>query len=225
MPDDTSEQIASSENRRRVLLKDKAYEEIKQGILDGRFAPGTFLAERWLADTLEMSKTPVRAAIGRLEAEGFLSVSPQQGIVVRSLSFEEIIDHYDMRIALESFVARRLSGRLTVEQEASLREEIEAQRAVAAASDVAAYVVRDAGFHVLLCKFARNQEIVRVMERQYDKLNRIIHRVMDEDPSRMASSTEEHEAILDAIAEGKGDQAAENMAAHMEYGKRHLISL
>src|SRR5213080_3141617 len=70
----------------RGLLKERAYAEIKQRILSGAFAPGTFLSERQLALQLQMSKTPIRAATERLEQEGFLTISPQQGIVVHDLS-------------------------------------------------------------------------------------------------------------------------------------------
>lgn len=224
MAEGNTNQVEGRDSGRRILLKDKAYEEIKGRILDGRFAPGSFLAERWLADTLDMSKTPVRAAIGRLETEGFVAVSPQQGIVVRELSFEEIIDHFDIRVALESFVVRRLAGRLTAEQESELRALIAEQRKAALEQNVPAYVTRDGAFHMSLCRFAGNREIIRVMGRQHDKLHHIVRRLLGQNPDRMSSSTDEHEAVLDAVADGDGDGAAERIARHMEYGKRYLIS-
>ena len=70
---------------RRVFLKDRAYEELKTLILSEALPPGSFLSERALGQKLGMSKTPVRSAIERLENEGFVSVSPQQGVVVRAL--------------------------------------------------------------------------------------------------------------------------------------------
>jgi DNA-binding GntR family transcriptional regulator len=67
----------------RSLLKAKAYTEIKERIQNSTFAPGVFLSERKLSSLLGMSKTPIKAALERLEQEGFVAVSPQQGIVVR----------------------------------------------------------------------------------------------------------------------------------------------
>src|SRR5262249_62036557 len=64
----------------RGLLKERAYEEIKRRLLAGEFPPGSFLAERQLAGLLGMSKTPVKAALGRLGDGGFITVSPPQGI-------------------------------------------------------------------------------------------------------------------------------------------------
>src|SRR5437899_8390145 len=97
----------------RALLKDRAYDRIKVRLLNDDYPPGSFLSERQLAENLGMSKTPVKAALERLESEGFISVSPQQGIVVRELSVHEIADQYEIRAALESYTVRALAGRLT----------------------------------------------------------------------------------------------------------------
>ena len=83
----------------RGLLKERAYDEIKRLILTGELNPGTFLAERQLAARLGMSKTPVRSALERLESEGFISISPQQGAIIRDLSLDEIADQYEIRTA------------------------------------------------------------------------------------------------------------------------------
>ena len=65
---------ASGANGERTLLKDRAYDELKNLILDETFSPGTFLSERQLAARLGMSKTPIRSALERLEAEAFVAV-------------------------------------------------------------------------------------------------------------------------------------------------------
>src|SRR5262245_27959269 len=96
----------------RSFLKERAYERLKHGLLNNDYPPGTFLSERQLAENLGMSKTPVKAALERLESEGFITVSPQQGIVVRELSVSEIADLYEIRAALESFTLKSLAGKL-----------------------------------------------------------------------------------------------------------------
>ncbi len=96
----------------RGLLKERAYVEIKRGILSGKLAAGSFLAERQLAAQLGMSKTPVRSALERLESEGLLSISPQQGAIIRDLAVTEVADQYEIRMAIESFVVRALAGKL-----------------------------------------------------------------------------------------------------------------
>src|SRR5919201_402849 len=72
-------------------MKARAYAEIKKFLQRGDLAPGSFVAERQLAAGLGMSKTPVRAALERLEAEGFVAISPQQGIIIRDSANQEIL--------------------------------------------------------------------------------------------------------------------------------------
>lgn len=165
------------ERKQRGLLKDRAYAELKQRVLAGAFRPGAFLSERQLADELEMSQTPIRTAVERLEAEGFLAVSPQQGIVVRDLSIHEIADQFEIRFLLEPFVLRHLAGRLTKEQVERLEENLAGQKTAVRKRDIDRIVASDAGFHILFCEYHGNREILRVMEQLRDKIHRIIHRV------------------------------------------------
>lgn len=210
----------------RVLLKDRAYDELKELILTGVYAPGTFLSERQLASQLGMSKTPIRSAIERLEMDGFLIVSPQQGIVVSELSLQEIIDHFEIRVALETFTMRRLAGRLSDDQLKRLQKNLEAQARCAkqGAQGVDRYRQLDTEFHVMLCDFLSNQEIIRVMWRLRDKLARVIYRVIQARPERMTSSYQEHTGILEALMEGDGELAATRMEEHLGWGRRFLAS-
>lgn len=209
----------------RDLLKDQAYRTLKQMLLDGVYLPGTFLSERQLVDALGMSKTPIRTALERLEHDGFVSISPQQGIVVRELSLKEIVDHYDIRSALESFAVSRLAGNLTAEQAARLRAMLDEQAAQVEAGSSKRYIELDGEFHLALCHALDNREIVRVMRHQRDKLHRVITQILERDPSRMRVSYQEHVALLEALISGDGDLAAARMRQHLNNGKRFLLSL
>ena len=208
----------------RDLLQDRAYAEIKELIQDGSFPSGSFLSERQLAARLRMSKTPVKNALVRLELEGFVAVSPQQGIVVRESSVQEIVDILDIRMALEPYVLRRIAGALSPDQTDALHANIKAQGAAAKAGDMPRLTQLDADFHVLLCSFAGNSEIAQVMGRLRDKLHRIILRVMRKMPGRPASAVAEHAAIAAAVLKGRGGEAAKLMERHLEFGKRSLLS-
>src|SRR5438067_11001844 len=95
-----------------------------------------------------MSKTPVKAALERLESEGFITVSPQQGIVVRELSVREIADQYEIRAVLESYVLRTVAGKLTPQQLALVRANLDAQAQLRGSGDVARAVELDAACHI-----------------------------------------------------------------------------
>lgn len=206
---------------RRTLLKDRAYEKLKNLILNETFPPRTFLSERMLSKRLEMSKTPIRAALERLEAEEFVDIAPQQGIVVRELSLDEVVNLFDIRRALETFVVRQLAGALNAEQIRQLEANLEAQRSCAE-KDLASYSRLDAEFHLSLCRIQGNREIEKVMLRLQDKVFRVVARV-SRTPGRSITSYEEHVGILDAIVRGEGELAATRVDEHLLYGKRFLL--
>lgn len=210
---------------KRELLKDQAYRDLKTMIIEGDIPPGTFLSERQLVQQMGMSKTPIRAALERLEQDGFIKTAPQQGIIVRELPLKEIIDHYDIRAALETFVVERLAGQLTPPQSERLRANLDEQRAQLGTTNFKRYVALDGDFHLMLCEFLSNREIWRVMQHQRDKLHRVTYHILERDPRRMQTSYEEHTAILEAIEEGNHALAVQRMRTHLENGKRFLLNL
>lgn len=208
----------------RSLLKDVAYSRIKARLLSGEYAPGSFLSERNLADALGMSKTPIKAALERLEAEGLIAVSPQQGIVVRELSLHEIADQYEIRAALESFTLKALAGRLTPPQVKLVRANLDAQARLRGSGDLARGVELDAAFHTMFPEFLGNQEIIRVVGQLREKMQRVVMQVFRLSPTRIDTSYAEHEAIARAVIAGDGAKAADLIVAHLERGKRLILS-
>ncbi|MBN9522884.1 GntR family transcriptional regulator [bacterium] len=215
---------APADGHARSLLKDQAYDRIKQRLLDDDYPPGTFLSERQLAETLGMSKTPVKAALERLESEGFIAVSPQQGIVVRELSVGEIADQYEIRLALESYTVRTLAGRLGPDQAARVRANLAAQAKLRGTGDVTRWVELDAEFHTLFAEFLANREILRVIRQLREKMRRVVTQVFRLCPARTETSYEEHAAIAAAVLGGDGVRAAELIVRHLELGKGLILA-
>lgn len=208
----------------RSLLQDQAYERLKDLIQSGSLPAGSFHTERLLSERLGMSKTPVRAALARLDLEGFVSVSPQIGVSVREPSLQEIVDLFNLRVALETFVVRSLAGRLRLVQAARLRENLREQRACAQDGDAPGLTRLDTSFHLLFCEFLGNREITRVLVHLRDKLHRVILHVMTRAEGRLRPAVAEHAAIADAVVRGRGDLAAERVRRHLEFGKQTLLS-
>jgi len=208
----------------RPTLAQRAYEDLKALFLKGTYSPGDFLTEGELARRLRLSTTPVRTALTRLEIDGFVTVSPQQGIVVREPSIHEVIDLFDIRVALETFVVKRLCTTITSEQIARLRANLEAQGKAVKEHDNAGSTKLDTEFHLMLCEFAGNREILEVMERLRSKLHRVILGIQNKNPGRISDGWREHEAIADAIFRGRGDQAAQRVVMHLEWGKKFLVA-
>lgn len=208
----------------RGLMKERAYEEIKKRLLNNDYPPGSFLAERQLAELLGMSKTPVKAALERLELEGFITVSPQQGIVVRELAVQEIADQYEIRVALETYTLRAVAGKLTPEQESRLRANLAAQVKVRGKRDVSGAVELDAAFHTLFPEFLGNGEILRTMTQLRDKMRRVITTVFQMNPARIDSSVDEHLAIAETVFAGHGPRAAKLIEDHLGFGKKLILT-
>ncbi len=209
----------------RPLMKDRAFEHIKGLILDGTYQPGQFISERELSIHLAMSKTPVRAALERLEEQGFVTIAPQRGVIVRTLTAQEIADHYDLRMALESWIARQVAGRLSDAQLTALKENLSLQRAQVggATIDVRGFMSADAEFHQLLTQATGNVEFERVLQRHWDKVERLVESIASRDNAVLAHSCAEHQAIFDALQSGDGNRAAALVIAHLEHGKRFML--
>lgn len=215
----------SSKPRRTGVLKNNAYRLLKERIIAGELAGGDFLTERELAESLGMSKTPIRFALERLELEGFVRVSPQRGIVVREPAVGEIADQFEIRMALESFAVRQMAGNLSEEQIEQVEANLHKQKEAADAGDVSGAVELDTEFHMLFCNFLGNGEICRVMSHLRDRISVVIRRVFSEsDPTRLFDSHDEHRGIARAAISGKADLAVKRLEKHFEYGKQSLLA-
>jgi len=205
-------------------LHQRAYEEIKQLIVSGEFPADSFLSERQLAQRLGMSKTPVHIALKRIEAEGFVLISPQQGIVVRGLAPSDILDHYELREAIEGLIVRKLAGRLDETQTTALQCSIREQEASLRSGDLARCLELDAAFHLLLASFLGNREILATMEQLHDKIRLVILRVSSLHRPRFEESVHEHSIIVDHLLSGNAVEADRALLEHLEAGKRQILA-
>lgn len=217
------EQWTRSVSTQPVLLKDQAYHAIKKGILKEIFKPGHFLSEKQLIDYLGMSKTPIKSAVDRLEAEGFLAVSPKQGILVKELSLEKVANLFDLRMALEMFVAEQLSGTLTEAQCVRIDVNLAQQLEHARAGDDEQFTYADAEFHMLLCEFSGNEEIVQVMRNNQDHLHRFALRVLKRVPNRMEQAYRDHQQMVEAMKQGRAEETVRLVREHLQFGKGTLL--
>jgi len=208
----------------KPLLQEQAYGRLKELIQSSSLAPGSLHSERTLSELLGMSKTPIRAALTRLDIEGFVTVSPQLGMVVREPSLHEIVDLFDIRVALESFVVRSLAGRLRPPQIERLRANLQEQKECARADNQERLTRLDTDFHLLFCGFLDNREITRVIVNLRDKLHRVILRVMSQAEGRLRTAAGEHAGIAEAVIRGKADLAADRVRRHLEFGKQFLLA-
>jgi DNA-binding GntR family transcriptional regulator len=210
----------------RDLLKDQAYRELMRLIQTGVIAPDSAVSERQLVERLGMSKTPIRAALEILEAEGLVTVSPQRGILIRELTAREIGELFDVRIAIEPYIASRLASRsISNEQTERLKKNLAQQRIAAKKEDARAATRLDIEFHRMLGDFFDNNEMSTWLEKCFNKLQRSVLRINSLVPGRLQKSTDDHKSIVDAIVAGKNELAADRMISHLRYGSRFLMGI
>ena len=205
-------------------LKDDAYNHLKNQIIAGHIAPGSVLSEREIAAALNMSKTPVKAALERLEEQGFLIISPQRGAIMRALTPRQITEHYDLRIALESFVVEGIGGRLTPEDREGIERNLTVQHRVVVEEQAwDEWAMADFEFHRRLCAALGNSEIERIMDLQQDRFQWLVMSIAHRDPSVPSISSAEHAAIYEAVCAGDKVHARELLVRHLENGKRFYL--
>jgi DNA-binding GntR family transcriptional regulator len=207
-----------------LTLWQRVYHHLRTEILDGRLEPGAELIEVALAEQLGVSRGPLREAIGRLAAEGLVTVSPRRGAVVRSLSKEEFLELYQVREALERMAVQLAVPRLTDEQFeelASLNAEMEAH---AAGNEVESFFEANLAFHARLLEASGNRKLEELYRQLLDQLGRYRLRSLTL-RGNLKRSVSEHKAILRAARRGDAERTAQLMAEHIRVPQRRAMAL
>ena len=206
-----------------MTLRESAFRQIKQRIVDGEWEGGTFLSEKSLSELLQMSKTPIRSALDRLEMMGLVRLTPNQGFVVQEISLKKIMDIYELRLALESYAASILTGRMDAAFFDILDANLELQADAVKREDIVSYVQLDRQFHEAIIAGMRNEEYAEVMSLIQDKFLIAVRTTFYKNKQRLWGSMDEHKQIRDALAGEDSAAAAQLVRAHIEYVKQIMI--
>jgi DNA-binding GntR family transcriptional regulator len=195
-------------------LWQRVHDHLREEILSGRLRPGTELQEVALSQELGISRGPIRDALGRLAAEGLVTVRPRRGAIVRELSTTEFLEAYQVREALEAMAVRLAVPRLSVDDTAAMQRLIEEMAAHAEADDVEGFFEANAAFHQAFFEIAGN----RMLAEMYQKLRGQIER---HGPlslglrGNLQRSIGEHKAILRAAKAGDVERAVHLVSEHI----------
>ena len=146
---------------RADTLATQAYQSIRLALLHGQLRPDQFYSENSVALMLGISRTPAREALRQLETEGLIEVLPQRGFRVRRISASELVEFYDLRGMLESYVVRTLCHSIDERLVRSLRHILERQQL--AADDVTEFIGLDEEFHLSMARMAGLQRTARIV--------------------------------------------------------------
>jgi DNA-binding GntR family transcriptional regulator len=200
-------------------LTELAYRSIKQSLLDGTFTELSRLTEESLATQLGISKSPVREALNRLEAEGLIYIEARRGARVRQFSPKEIRDLYDLRVALEGYAidAATITPKFLRELAASINR----TKKLLEAGDKVGHIEEDMRFHAMITAAAGNDELSRVLENVQQKS------LLCRSKSYELSSTTApvaHKRIYVALKDGDKQEAQVAMREHIVFVRDRLLN-
>jgi DNA-binding GntR family transcriptional regulator len=145
-------------------LEKKAYQELRKQIINAVYQPGTLLSENELADTLGMSRTPIRAAISLLETEGFLESVRGRGVFVKEISFREFREMFEVLVSMQLFVLDVAASRGLAFDLPALRSHLERQSAAAAEGDNVGYYDSSLQFVGTMLASCDNPNMLKILE-------------------------------------------------------------
>lgn len=199
---------------------DRLYDALRRMATDFSFKPDARINESALATQLDASRTPIREALNRLVAEGFLTFQSGRGFFCRSLSPELVMDLYEARVAVEVEAVRLAARRGDERDIAVLMQELEdIAPDYTSEADTEALLAMDERFHTQLCALSGNAELARMLANLNDRIRYLrlidLRRLQAIGPhgQTMVSA---HQRILDAVVRRDAEGAMAEMRAHIE---------
>jgi DNA-binding GntR family transcriptional regulator len=197
-----------------LQLSDRAYRALWNGVVGGRIEPGTQLRPDIIAEQLEISTTPVREALYRLESDGLLVKLPYQGWFVREFTEPEVRELYEMRAALECFSVKLACERITDEQLAALRKHQQTGEAALKGRDMDAYRIYNRDLHAAIMEAARNSYLSSTMGQLTLQSQMLMARTIRL-VGRPSRAIEEHQELIELVAARKAKDAQKLMERHI----------
>ena len=210
---------------KQVVLGEQTYNMLKEAIISGEFPPGEWISEDQITDTLGVSRTPVREAFKQLRSEGLIDLYPRKGAHVIEMSQKDIDHLFEARIALETSFFTRAAKNFSkneIHHYKILFKDTE-KIVTEARNDPeligpewTEYLKVDRSFHNQLVKACENPFWYDLYANIRNRMQVLFYK-MEHMPEQAPLFTAQHEAILDALLDGRFGQANKNLKEHILY--------
>jgi DNA-binding GntR family transcriptional regulator len=194
-------------------LKQQAYNIIRSKILTCEYAPNTYLNEDLLCKELNVSRTPIRDALSRLEQENLVRIMPKKGIIVAPLTINDINMIYETRILLEPYILSTYGRRINETIEKRMHQILE--KANNNSSDIQMLYDLDDEYHHLIIDLCENKYLIQCYMNIYAQNLRLRIISGNQNKERLDASQQEHIKISNYILTRDYDDAANAMEAHL----------
>lgn len=207
---------------RRSSLADQAYEELRAAIATERLPPGSTVVEADLAESLGVSRTPVRETLRRLELEGYLERDPGGKLVVHALTREELAELFAVRELLEGYATRLAADRISDAELATMDDLLRADLHALRQRDVDRLARINEELHGLVVEASRNRTLSQIVESIRGRFHGLsafaVGRTGDQ-----KRFVQEHAEMVRLLRSGDGEAAEELVREHLRTARDILL--
>ncbi|HRD96788.1 MAG TPA: phosphonate utilization associated transcriptional regulator [Rubrivivax sp.] len=197
-------------------------QELERRIVQGELAPGAKLIEAALAESLGVSRGPVREAFRMLEETGLVRQEKNRGVFVRHIPLAEALEIFDLRAMMDESVGRHLAQHITPEQLRQVKVMVDAMERSVKTGDADTYHLQNLEFHDTLVAFTGNRKLTTLYRRLINELS-LFRRINLADSTQLPVSASEHRGIVKAIASGDALAAGRAMRQHVLDSKQRTL--
>ncbi len=203
---------------------DEAFDCLQTAIVKGELAPGEKIGELELCQRFQLTRGPLREALGRLESRGLLVRRPHAGVKVVSVSTEELLELYRIREVMEGLAARQAAERMTDEEVAGLQATLDSHEAMIEKAQGQAYYQAegDYDFHHRIATGSRNTKLAQMLLGDLYYMVRMYRYRLSTSAGRPHRALGEHRRIVEAIAQRDGELAEFLMKRHINAARRNI---
>ena len=197
-------------------LKDLVYDRLRDAIIEMNiYGEGANLRldERSMAAQLNVSRTPLREALSRLENDGFIEIQPRKGVFVVRKTLDEILEMIIAWAALESMAARLAAERATDTEIKALRRHANRHSSSSASADLSEYSDANIQFHQMILEMSGCKQLGQMADGLFFHIHAVRRRALEEN-DRASKSVVDHMGIIEAIEERDANLAAELVRKH-----------
>ncbi|MEP3247481.1 MAG: GntR family transcriptional regulator [Sneathiella sp.] len=209
----------------KVPIAEMAHAELKRRILDNELPAGHQLMEGEVAELLDISRTPAREAMMKLEAEGLVELRPRHGMKVKPISISDMKEIYALLMGLESTAAWQAATReQSLEDIQALRDSVQKMDDALTAKDLKKWAEADEAFHRLLVSMSGNKRLIELADRFIDQSHRVRMLTLRLRPMP-SQSNKDHAEVVSAIEAKDADKARRIHRIHRENAGKLLVEL
>jgi len=208
--------------KRPETLKYQAQEQIKMLMVTGRLEAERVYSANHFAKVLGVSRTPTREALLELTAEGYFVSLLGRGFRIRQFTEKEIVDFFETRRLIETYVMGRIGERLTEDFSRSMQDNLRQMVAYAEAQDDFQFLEADKVFHMSFIDLYENRQFASIMENIRNLMTIMGKRALIRS-GRVSEVIDEHRAIIEALSRRDMGAAVQAMSSHINSTERIVL--